>query len=159
MTAPRATDAATRNRMSRQRCRNTTPELAVRAALRSLGFSYRLHVSGLPGRPDIVNKSAHWAIFVHGCYWHHHRGCPRATVPKNNRDWWLEKFQSNTRRDTCKIDQLKELGLDVLVVWECVASNASLLRQTLKDWFEFRGASTKVLQNTRKPKRYVSRGC
>lgn len=156
--APKASDAATRNRMSRQSRRNTAPELAVRTALRELGFSYRLHGSGLPGRPDIVNKSAHWAIFVHGCYWHHHRGCSRATVPKNNRDWWLEKFRSNTRRDACKIDQLKEMGFDVLVVWECVASNASLLQQTLKDWFESRSAPIEALRNDRRSKTYVSRG-
>lgn len=144
--------------MSRQSCRNTTPELTVRAALRSLGFSYRVNVSGLPGRPDIVNKSGHWAIFVHGCFWHHHWGCPRATVPKNNRNWWLEKFQRNTRRDARQIDQLEELGFDVLVVWECVALNDSLLQQILKNWFESRGSPMEALRNVRSPKTHVSQG-
>lgn len=158
MTAPKVLDAATHNRMSRQSCRNTAPELAVRAALRSLGLSYRLHASGLPGRPDIVNKSARWAIFVHGCFWHHHPGCSRATVPQNNREWWLEKFEKNARRDELKLDQLKELGFDVLVVWECVALNTSLLRQILQTWFESRGGSTAVLRCTRRSRTRVLHG-
>ena len=156
MTGPKAADAVTRDRMSRQSRRDTTPERAVRAALRSLGFSYRLNVAGLPGSPDIANKSAHWAIFVHGCYWHHHRGCSRATVPKKNRDWWLDKFLSNARRDARKIDQLEELGFDVLVVWECEASDASLLLQRLKIWFESRGDLMDGSRNAHKSTTYIS---
>ncbi len=92
-------DAARSALMGRVRQRDTRPEQAVALALRSLGIAYRKNVRGLPGSPDFANKSGKWAVFVHGCFWHRHTGCRRATTPKANREFWLTKFAANRTRD------------------------------------------------------------
>lgn len=112
-------DEATSQRLSKQKQKNTTPELQVRQILRDLGHHYRVENRELPGSPDVANRSRGWAVFVHGCYWHHHEGCDRATVPKRNRKFWMEKFRRNRARDREAIEALEELGMDVVVVWEC----------------------------------------
>jgi DNA mismatch endonuclease, patch repair protein len=113
------TDPATSKRMARIRQRDTRPELVVRARLRQLGIHYRCNYSGLPGSPDIANKSKRWAVFVHGCFWHGHIGCSKATVPKRNRSFWLEKIRTNRRRDRRNENALRKVGFAVLVIWEC----------------------------------------
>ena len=105
--------------MSLVRRKGTKPERVVAAALRELGLSYRLNVSTLPGSPDFANKSSSWAIFVNGCYWHHHSGCRKATIPKTNTLFWLEKFKANRKRDAKAVRRLRQMGFDVLVIWEC----------------------------------------
>ena len=87
--------------MSRIRSKNTQPELAVRKYLYSKGFRYRLHNRHLPGTPDITNQSKKTAVFVNGCFFHQHKGCKRATVPKSNKEYWipkLKKIQQNFQR-------------------------------------------------------------
>jgi DNA mismatch endonuclease (patch repair protein) len=120
-------------RMRNQRRRATAPEALVGTVLRELGQSYRLNRGSLPGSPDFSNRSRGWAIFVHGCYWHHHEGCPRATVPRANREWWLEKFRQNRARDVRKARALEDVGLGVIVVWECETRDPSRLRERLAD--------------------------
>lgn len=120
--------------MRRQRRRDTKPELAVRRALMRLGVHYRLQAGDLPGRPDISNKASQWAIFVHGCYWHHHPGCTRATMPAANRVWWERKFESNRVRDAAKVAALRKLGFRVLVVWECETRDVEGLEALLTGW-------------------------
>jgi len=105
--------------MSRVRQHGTRAELSVARVLRSLGQHYRLNVRSLPGSPDFANKRRKWAIFVHGCFWHQHTGCPRASVPKRNREFWRNKFIANRRRDASAITALRRLGFKVVVVWEC----------------------------------------
>src|SRR5688572_24692867 len=85
--------------MSRIRGKNTRPEMLLRSALHRAGFRFRIHRKDLPGRPDIVLPSRRLAIFVHGCFWHRHRGCPNTTTPSTNKEFWLVKFAGNTRRD------------------------------------------------------------
>ncbi|WP_260833897.1 very short patch repair endonuclease [Sphingopyxis sp. P1IMeth2] len=106
-------------RMSRIRSTNTKPEVALRKALHRLGFRFRLHARGLPGKPDIVLPKYHTAIFVHGCFWHRHEGCKVATTPKSNTQFWVEKFDRNIRRDAAAIEQLEAAGWRVLIAWEC----------------------------------------
>lgn len=119
--------------MARVRQRGTDAERAVGSALRSFGSSYRLNVRSLPGAPDYANKRRKWAVFVNGCFWHHHRGCKRATVPKANRDFWLDKFRTNRRRDARAVRALRGRGFRVVVVWECEASDpVALARKLLK---------------------------
>jgi DNA mismatch endonuclease (patch repair protein) len=115
------TDAETSRRMSRIRQRSTRPELAVRLVLAAAGIRYRCNCRSLPGSPDIANKSRRWAIFVHGCFWHGHHGCSKATVPKRNRKQWLQKLRENRQRDERKALALREAGFRVVVVWECEA--------------------------------------
>lgn len=109
--------------MKNQKQRDTRPELAVRRMVRELGHRYRLGNRDLPGSPDLANRSRRWVIFVHGCYWHSHQGCPRATVPKRNREFWLAKFAANRERDQRNENRLRELGYTVIVVWECELRN------------------------------------
>ena len=128
------TDAATSERMRKIRKKNTKPELAVRAALRGLGLHYRLHAPELPGTPDIVFRKLRKAIFVHGCYWHRHEGCRLTTTPKNNSEFWITKFAANVARDARKAQQLRELGWDVLVIWQCATNDQESLVETLREF-------------------------
>lgn len=133
---PTPRDEHTKQRMRRQPRRDTKPELAVRAALQSLGHRYRVTPASLPGRPDVANATRRWAVFVHGCYWHQHPGCRRATVPRHNRDSWMAKFDANRRRDAAKIAALEERGFGVLVVWECETGDPAALRAKLATWLD-----------------------
>lgn len=113
-------DAKTRSRMmSNIRGKDTKPELTLRRALHARGFRYRLHIKGLPGHPDLVFPKHRSVVFVHGCFWHRHRGCPKATTPATRVEFWQKKFAGNTERDCRNIDQLRKAGWRVLVVWEC----------------------------------------
>ncbi len=112
-------DEETSRRLARIRQRDTDPELRVRKILTELGLHYRTHNRDLPGSPDIANRKHKWAVFVHGCFWHRHEGCPRATTPKRNRAFWLAKFAANRVRDRRAIRELGQRGFSVLVAWEC----------------------------------------
>jgi DNA mismatch endonuclease, patch repair protein len=113
-------DSKTRSRMMAGiQGKNTKPELIVRKYLHSKGFRYRLHDKKLPGSPDIVLRKYQLAIFVHGCFWHRHKGCKYATTPVQNRKKWLLKFRQNKERDQRQINQLIQTGWKVLVIWEC----------------------------------------
>jgi DNA mismatch endonuclease (patch repair protein) len=105
--------------MSRVRQRGTSAELVVASVLRDAGFSYRLNVRSLPGSPDFANRKRHWAVFVHGCFWHHHTACKRATRPKANATFWRDKFAANRHRDAKSIVALRRSGFRVAIVWEC----------------------------------------
>ncbi len=105
--------------MSRIRGKNTTLEKRVRSLLHQLGFRFRLHGRKLPGRPDIVLAKHRTVIFVHGCFWHRHRGCRNCTTPTNNRTFWLKKLNGNAARDKVHHRALRKLGWRSLVVWEC----------------------------------------
>ena len=105
--------------MSRIRGKNTKPEIVVRKLLHHAGYRFRLYVSELPGKPDIVLPKYQTVIFVNGCYWHRHKGCKEATIPKTRADFWLKKFRRTVERDQQKQVQLEQLGWTVITVWEC----------------------------------------
>jgi DNA mismatch endonuclease (patch repair protein) len=119
--------------MARVRQRQTAAELAVAVVLRQSGHSYRKNVRTLPGSPDFANKTAGWAIFVNGCFWHQHRGCVRATIPKTNRRFWIEKFAANKARDAAAVTLLRKAGLKVLTIWECETANHKKVSVRLRD--------------------------
>jgi len=125
------TDPVRRALMQRVRRRGTEAEGRVALALRALGLRYRRNVESLPGTPDFVNVRRGWAIFVNGCFWHHHKGCPRGTMPKRNREFWAEKLAANRKRDAAKIRALRRAGLRVIVVWECEALDPPRLMRRL----------------------------
>lgn len=119
--------------LGRVRQTRTAPEEAVAAALRALGLAYRRNVKTLPGSPDFANARRRFAIFVNGCFWHRHTGCPRATLPKNNRAFWEAKFAANRARDARAVRALRRRGFRVLVVWECeVAEVGARLARRLR---------------------------
>jgi DNA mismatch endonuclease, patch repair protein len=105
--------------MSRIRSSNTSPERIVRSTLHALGFRFRLHRKDLPGSPDVVLPKYKTAIFVHGCFWHRHKGCKFAYTPKSRLDFWLRKFEENVLRDRRVKRQIQKLGWRPLVIWEC----------------------------------------
>lgn len=105
--------------MSKIRSKNTKPELALRKALFTYGFRYRVNDTKLPGKPDIVLPKYKTVIFIHGCFWHGHQGCKRGHIPKSNIDYWQNKINSNRERDNSNTNQLISLGWNVIVVWEC----------------------------------------
>ena len=109
-------------RMGRIRGKDTAVELSLRRELHRLGLRYRLHVAGLPGKPDMVLRRHRAVVFVHGCFWHRHANCKIATTPKSNTRFWLEKFERNVVRDRETQATLEELGWRVFVVWECELS-------------------------------------
>lgn len=113
-------DRATRSRMmSRIRGRDTKPELLVRSWLHRAGLRFRLHAGDLPGSPDIVLPRWNAVVFVHGCFWHRHRGCPLAATPKSRPAFWNAKFRSNVDRDERNRRDLRRLGWRIRTVWEC----------------------------------------
>lgn len=113
------------------RGKDTVPELAVRRALRRLGYKYRLHAKGLPGRPDIVLPSKRLVVLVHGCFWHRHARCTFAYTPKSRVAFWEAKFRANVTRDRRVKRDLRKLGWDVLVIWECKSGNPVFVQDLL----------------------------
>lgn len=117
--------------MSHIRDKDTGPEWAVRRLVHALGFRYRLHVKGLPGKPDLVLARHRKVIFVHGCFWHAH-GCRAARhAPATHRRFWTEKFARNAARDQAALRALWQAGWQVLVVWECQTKDPDQLRAIL----------------------------
>lgn len=114
--------------MRRVRRSGTAPELEIAAILRELGVRTRRNVKGLPGTPDFANKSRKLAIFVHGCFWHGHKNCRFATMPKRNAAFWAEKIEANRTRDRRKAAALRRAGFRVITVWSCAPGR---LRSTL----------------------------
>lgn len=117
--------------MSHNKAKNTSIELVVRRFLHKHGFRFRLHQRDLPGCPDIVLRKYSLCIFVNGCFWHQHLGCKKATIPKTNRDFWIDKFRKNALRDDVVRHKLESLGWHVLVVWECQTKNEETLLRIL----------------------------
>lgn len=130
-----STDAATSARMSRIRQHGTEPELAVRHAVATLGLRYTTNNKDLPGSPDLANRSRRWAIFVHGCYWHRHAGCRKATTPRTNTEFWLNKFSRNVQRDSDARKSLRRAGYRVLTFWQCELDEDRNIPNRLKRLF------------------------
>ena len=105
--------------MSKIRSKNTRPELIVRKYLFSKGFRYRLHAKDVTGKPDLSNKTSKIAVFVNGCFWHQHKGCKKATIPKTNKAYWLPKLNKNVVRFKKSKNELKKMNLKIVVIWEC----------------------------------------
>jgi DNA mismatch endonuclease (patch repair protein) len=112
--------------MGRIKSKNTSPEILVRKYLFSKGFRFRIHVSNLPGRPDIVLKKHNAAIFVNGCFWHAHDGCKFKKIPIKNPVFWENKIVNNVQRDKTNIELLINLGWCVYVIWECELNKAKI---------------------------------
>lgn len=132
-----------RPNMSRIRSTNTSPEMLIRKVLRSAGFGYRLHDITLPGKPDIVFPGRRKVIFVHGCFWHHHAGCRRATMPSSNQAYWTAKLSRNKARDVANVIALHEAGWKVKVFWECEIRNLPLVTTELTRFLIDEGEPTR----------------
>jgi DNA mismatch endonuclease (patch repair protein) len=111
--------------------RNTAPECAVRAILRRLHVSHTSNSPRLPGKPDLVVAHLRMAIFVHGCLWHGHERCKRATLPVQNREFWAEKIAGNRRRDRRMASALRRMGYAVITVWGCQTGRVQWLERRI----------------------------
>ena len=118
--------------MSRVRGKDTKPEMAVRRMLHQAGYRFRLHRRDLPGTPDLVFPSRKTAVFVHGCFWHRHEHCRRASTPKTRVEFWKEKFHRNVQRDRVNQNRLEQAGWKVIIVWECETTNLESLGARLR---------------------------
>ena len=116
--------------MSRIKGKNTKPEELVAKYLFAHGFRYRRNVKKLPGSPDIVIRKYRTVIFVNGCFWHMH-GCKFFVWPKDNADFWRSKLSANSERDKREYDELRNLGWNVIVIWECQLKKTNA-EETLK---------------------------
>jgi len=121
-------------RMSLVRGRGTKPEMLVRRLIHGMGYRYRLHRRDLPGNPDLVFPSRRRAIFVHGCFWHRHRQCKLARIPKSRHDFWVPKLEGNRQRDVANQKRLREIGWDLMVIWECETRDREVLSERIKSF-------------------------
>jgi DNA mismatch endonuclease, patch repair protein len=119
--------------MARVRSRDTGPELRVRSLVHGLGYRFVTCGKALPGTPDLVFTARKKAIFVHGCFWHGHRDCRLAMIPKTRTAFWRSKISLNRVRDTRVQCALTELGWSTLVVWQCdLTAPPDLIRRITK---------------------------
>lgn len=107
--------------------------MKVRRALHALGYRYRLHGPGLPGKPDLVFPRFNTVVFVHGCFWHMHR-CPYGrTKPAQNAEFWHNKRATNKERDRRNYRALKADGWNVFTIWECETRDAVIFEKRLAE--------------------------
>jgi DNA mismatch endonuclease, patch repair protein len=125
--------------MSRVKNRDTTPEKVVRSFIHRQGFRYRVCVRELPGAPDIVFPRKRKINFVHGCFWHQHKGCMRAKRPKSSLEFWNTKLDSNVLRDRVVLRKLRNSGWRCLIIWECEVKNSP--KKTEKNILKFLNAN------------------
>jgi DNA mismatch endonuclease (patch repair protein) len=118
--------------MRRIRSRDTKPEMVVRRTAFGLGYRYRLHQKTLPGSPDLVFPKLRTTLFVHGCFWHRHKGCPNCTSPSTRPEFWEKKFAGNMARDRRNVSALKRLGWRVAIIWECETTDLNALARRLQ---------------------------
>lgn len=137
--------------MSRIRGRDTKPELQIRKALWHAGLRFRLDVRSLPGRPDIVLPRWRAVIFVHGCFWHRHEGCPLFRLPSTRTSFWDEKLARNRLRDDLAASRLASSGWRVLTIWECALKASAVDAGRLSvEWVRNCRGSAEIMGKDRK---------
>ncbi len=117
--------------MAQVKGKNTKPEKFIRSLLHGMGYRFRLHNKQLPGKPDIVLQKYKAVIFVHGCFWHGHQGCKRATIPATRAEFWENKIFGNKERDSRNIVALENLGYRWLIIWQCELKDVETLKHRL----------------------------
>ncbi len=118
--------------MSKIRAKNSSPEMAVRRLVHRMGFRYRLHVSTLPGKPDLVLPRFSRIIEVRGCFWHQHPGCIDSHIPKSRTAYWRPKLRLNRERDARNERRLRSQGWKVLILWECEIADLSSVARRIR---------------------------
>ena len=119
--------------MARVRGKDTGPGMRVRRIAHRMGLRFRLHRRDLPGTPDLVFPKHRLAVFVHGCFWHRHPGCSRASTPSTRPEFWQAKFDGNIERDRHRQAELIAQGWKVLVLWECELKNDAAVQAALAE--------------------------
>lgn len=132
--------------MSRIKSSDTRPEMRVRCLLHGLGYRYTLHRRELPGVPDLVFPSRRKIVFVHGCFWHQHKGCVDGRIPKTRVAYWKPKLLRNIERNRANISRLRRTGWKVMQVWECDTEDLAQLRPRLRKFLGEPKATHKTRQ-------------
>lgn len=102
--------------MSHIRSKNTKAELVVFKELNKRGIYFQKHYKKAAGSPDIALPRKKIAIFIDGDFWHGYRfNSFKNRLPKK---YWLEKIESNIKRDMRNRRSLRKDGWRVLRVWE-----------------------------------------
>lgn len=101
-----------------------------------MGYRYRLHSPDLPGKPDLVFSSKKKVIFIHGCFWHGHKGCSKARLPESRVDFWREKIERNIRRDKRVKRKLNHIGWRYFTVWQCKLKNLEKTEERIRAFIE-----------------------
>jgi DNA mismatch endonuclease, patch repair protein len=127
--------------MSRIRPKDSKPEMIVRRLIHRLGYRYVLHRRSLPGNPDLVFVSRRKVILVHGCFWHRHRCRFGRPIPTTRRGFWTTKLTANVLRDRRNLRELRRLGWDVLIVWECQTKNVDAMEKRVIQFLDSDGAA------------------
>jgi DNA mismatch endonuclease (patch repair protein) len=104
----------------RNKSKNTRAELLLRKALWARGLRYRLHVSKLPGKPDMVLSRMRVAVFIDGDFWHgrNWEELEKKLTARANPEYWIAKIQYNRDRDREQALALEQEGWTVLRLWE-----------------------------------------
>lgn len=136
--ADNRTPAERRKNMQAVKSKGSAAEMKVRKLCHRLGYRFRLHRKDLPGTPDLVFPKRKLCIFVHGCFWHQHPGCKKATIPQTNTAFWKTKLEKNVVRDKEVVEKLKEMGWNVAVIWECETKDAEKLQGIVEEIFNGR---------------------
>jgi DNA mismatch endonuclease, patch repair protein len=124
--------------------KNTKPEIYIRKVLFANGYRFRINYQSLPGKPDIVLPKYKVAIFIHGCFWHQHKGCKKSKLPSSNELFWSNKIKQNVRRDKRYISLLKRKKWNVFVIWECkIQSSSKLLLKKIEGKVEKYGKQSR----------------
>ncbi len=131
-------DVLTKEQRSRNmaaiKCKDTSPEKAVRSLIHKMGFRYSLHKKDLPGKPDIVLVSRRKIIEVYGCFWHMHKCKFGKVTPVTRATFWAQKRLGNAMRDKRNHSLLKKGGWQVYTVWECMTRDQKKLEAKLKSF-------------------------
>src|SRR5207302_7868723 len=90
-------------------------EKAMRSALHRRGLRFRKHVTGLPGKPDIVFPRAKIVVFIDGDFWH---GYAFSSWEGGLTEFWKEKIRRNIQRDRRNFRRLRKGGWRVIRVWQ-----------------------------------------
>lgn len=131
-----STDTVRSRTMRAVKSKDTKPEVVIRRLVHALGFRFRLHRVDLPGSPDLVFSKKRKIIFVHGCFWHGHSCARGARQPKTNTEYWLRKIEGNRRRDKQSLAELRRLGWNILVLWECQLKEPKKTRSRVKKFLD-----------------------
>lgn len=118
--------------MRRIRSSDTKPEIKIRSEIHKSGLRFRKNSNKILGKPDIVFHGYKTLVFVHGCFWHRHKNCKKATTPSTNREFWEKKFERNVKRDKDTVKILKKEGWKVFIIWECETKKPEKIKKLIR---------------------------
>jgi len=101
---------------SRDNCRTELRLVSLFRRNQITGWRRQIEVTG---KPDFGFRRLKVAVFVDGCFWHRHKNCRWAYVPKTRQSYWRRKFRANVVRDKSVNLQLRKAGWKVIRIWEC----------------------------------------